>query len=195
MHTFSSCQDTSSNFISLNSDVSPRTDNSSSSQTNQGVITIGKYNRDYIQLAENVGNLLRQLKQQASSLRKSIVATLLMGTTSPFRSEILGEDVRYAGNACRKTNAASLSKHPLFTQKRSVNIGKKSVIRDQELSAFSSTYANILTSRSGAKTEYFSISDHKDYFYLKYRYHPMQIPILYCIGYGNPILYCLLYGI
>ena len=167
MPSISLSQNPLSNFASNNSEFKRDIDLSAQSQTWKGFIQYNSFTHDYTNLAQNFGIVLKHLRQQKSSLGKSIVATVLNGTSSLFRSEIPDESKKDANDACPIINATCLVQNPLFTQKRTHIIGKQRNIREQELVALSSTLTSMLTCRTGTRSEFFSISEKKDYFYLK----------------------------
>lgn len=123
------------------------------------------------QLAVNVKALLGRLResQKRTSLRSGIVANLLMGTNKELK-DFVGADLAYLKNACRLAKKESFWDSPLLKTQRLEKKKRRSQIRPQEVKAYAASYKRILHSRSGAATDYVSITDDKDTFWIKYRY-------------------------
>ena len=131
-----------------------------------------RFQRDYVKLADNISILLPHLRTTFSSNLSSIVATLLIGTSSLFRGSVLGEDTAYAKNACRAPNVCRVFQNQAISKKKARTQSMTGNIGQLELESFAAAFSSTLTVRSGASSDLFSISEKKDYFYLKYRSSP-----------------------
>jgi hypothetical protein len=124
---------------------------------------------DYVQLGENVRSVLETLRFRKSALRRDLTAALLASTSPAFQAQIMGIEGRYYRHVISMSDPARLSSHPLIVTQRVHEKKNRATIREQEVKAYADTYKCMLGGRSGASTDYFAITDTKDYFYLRYK--------------------------
>jgi hypothetical protein len=127
------------------------------------------YFDDYIQLGINVASVLKTLEQNKSALRRDLTVSLVHGTSAAFQNIVLDINARYAQYAGRKSTPEKLSSHPLLSPRRIAVKSRVSSVTQHELRAYAAVYTTMLGGRSGAATDYFVITDSKDYFYLRYK--------------------------